>query len=393
MMRKENELYLWCTKCGAILNNQNGFDPDEPFWKCQKCGANLYDPEGIYQGERFEGVFWHCDKCDALLNIQEGFSDLYDYWKCKICSHVNRIAESEIEDFTKQFEVNNEELIKRNYEHKQNVETKKEEKGFCAYCGNRINVGAKFCSSCGKATNNNFCYEQEKTENFSEEKNVSFGDNTEQGDTFPNEQIRKETYDGEIRKCPNCGEVLKSFTLNCPTCGYELRNSNTTNYIHEFTRKLEMATTTEQKDDLIRHFVMPNTKEDIYEFMILAAANLEANSDNSDAWHIKIEQAYQKSRIIFGDSPEFKIIEDIYIKAADNYNKINKKKKIASIGVFFKQHTKGIVLSILGIIAIIMLAIMVVGLSKGNDALLFLFTPIIALGAGIAIAAADWKKK
>lgn len=237
---------------------------------------------------------------------------------------------------------------------------------FCEKCGLKLNDTARFCPRCGSKTR--LMYEQE----FSE---------------------RKQTYDGEIRKCPNCGEILKSFTPNCPTCGYELRNTKTTNYILDFSRKLEAASTSKQKDDLIRHFVMPNTKEDIYEFMILAAANLEANSDNSDAWYIKIEHGYQKSRIIFGDSPEFKIIEDIYTKATDNYNKIKKKKNIASIGMFFKQHTKGIVLSILGIIAIIMLVIMVIGVSKENYSLIILFAPIIALGTGIAIAASDWKKK
>jgi len=27
----------------------------------------------------------------------------------------------------------------------------------------------------------------------------------------------------EIYKCPSCGEILKSYTANCPACGFELR--------------------------------------------------------------------------------------------------------------------------------------------------------------------------
>ena len=164
---------------------------------------------------------------------------------------------------------------------------------FCEKCGLKLNDTARFCPRCGSKTR--LMYEQE----FSE---------------------RKQTYDGEIRKCPNCGEILKSFTPNCPTCGYELRNSKTTNYILDFSRKLEAASTSKQKDDLIRHFVMPNTKEDIYEFMILAAANLEAGGDNTDAWLIKLEQAKQKAKYMFGDSTDIKYINEIYYNATNNYS-------------------------------------------------------------------------
>ena len=200
---------------------------------------------------------------------------------------------------------------------------------FCANCGCSVNEHANFCPRCGATTRKDH---SANTDGFSE---------------------RKVTYDGEIKKCPNCGEVLKSFTPNCPSCGYELRNSRTTNYILEFSKKLEAAATSKQKDDLIRHFVMPNTKEDIYEFMILAASNLETGGDNTDAWLVKLEHAYQKAKYIFGDSLEIKPISNIYNNATKQYSKIKFKQKTKSFGSFLVKHWRGTISTILGIIAII----------------------------------------
>ena len=200
---------------------------------------------------------------------------------------------------------------------------------FCMNCGCTVNEHANFCPRCGVSTRKD-C--STISDGFSE---------------------RKVTYDGEIKKCPNCGEILKSFTPNCPSCGYELRNSRTTNYILEFSKKLEAAATSKQKDDLIRHFVMPNTKEDIYEFMILAASNLETGGDNTDAWLVKLEHAYQKAKYIFGDSLEIKPISNIYNNATKQYSKIKFKQKTKSFGSFLVKHWRGTISTILGIIAII----------------------------------------
>lgn len=200
---------------------------------------------------------------------------------------------------------------------------------FCTNCGCSVNEHANFCPRCGVSIRKDYSI---NSDGFSE---------------------RKVTYDGEIKKCPNCGEILKSFTPNCPSCGYELRNSRTTNYILDFSRKLEAAATSKQKDDLIRHFVMPNTKEDIYEFMILAASNLETGGDNTDAWLVKLEQAYQKAKYIFGDSPEIKPISNIYNNATKRYSKIKFKQKSKSFGTFLVKHWRGVISTILGIIAII----------------------------------------
>ena len=66
-------------------------------------------------------------------------------------------------------------------------------------------------------------------------------------------------------------------------------------------------------------------KEDISEFMILAASNIDMKAYGfnqgtltasqravSDAWMAKFEQAYQKAKLSFGNSPDFININSIY---------------------------------------------------------------------------------
>lgn len=88
-----------CPKCGAILNNQKGFDPEYGAWRCLRCGQMIMD-EDTYNGDLYKGVAWYCDECGALLNKQDGFSDAYYSWNCTECGHENFINEDEIDDDT-----------------------------------------------------------------------------------------------------------------------------------------------------------------------------------------------------------------------------------------------------------------------------------------------------
>lgn len=92
-MSYDQEYY--CPHCGAILNEQPGFDPDNGTWTCTECGQMLMD-EDVYEGDTYEGVAWFCDNCGALLNRQSGFSDSYGSWTCTECGHVNGTTEDDI---------------------------------------------------------------------------------------------------------------------------------------------------------------------------------------------------------------------------------------------------------------------------------------------------------
>ena len=60
-----------------------------------------------------------------------------------------------------------------------------------------IGWGAKFCHACGASTNRHSHPTKERAQEFA----------------------------GRIIKCPNCGEVLESFSACCPACGIELRGT------------------------------------------------------------------------------------------------------------------------------------------------------------------------
>ena len=96
----------FCPKCGAILNDQYGFDPNGGTWRCTECGELLMDDD-VYNGDSFEGVAWYCDNCGALLNRQSGFSDSYGSWTCTECGHRNGTTESDIISEDPEFECPN----------------------------------------------------------------------------------------------------------------------------------------------------------------------------------------------------------------------------------------------------------------------------------------------
>lgn len=92
----------YCPKCGAVLNNQDGFDPNCGTWVCTECGEQLMDDD-IYNNDSFEGVAWYCDKCGALLNRQSGFSDSYGSWTCTECGYTNGTTEDDISEEPAEF--------------------------------------------------------------------------------------------------------------------------------------------------------------------------------------------------------------------------------------------------------------------------------------------------
>lgn len=222
---------------------------------------------------------------------------------------------------------------------------------FCPYCGTKLDDGARFCKNCGEAVSDT----AEQTPKVQQ---------TESPDGNPSE--RKTVYEGYIHKCPNCGEVLDSFAVNCPTCGYEFRGVKGAISVREFAKKLEeieskrptsrfgfkkvlenqntVNETDMKKISLIRSFVIPNTKEDMLEFLILASSNINLQRYNdfdaisesekavSDAWQAKFEQAYEKAKLSFGDTPEFKKIHAIYEKKTGEVEKSKKKRVYFWIG-------------------------------------------------------------
>lgn len=214
---------------------------------------------------------------------------------------------------------------------------------FCSNCGSQVVDGAKFCQKCGAPVASTSAKPQNQ---------------------------RQQEFEGKIYKCPNCGETLRSFVRNCPTCGFELRGVKATNAVREFALKLEaiesrreyekprgifskaanadrISKADEQKINLIQSFSVPNTKEDMLEFMILATSNLDSslygqtdtNNDKArkaiaDAWLSKIKQVYAKAKSSYGNDEDFARIEELYRNCDVELGKQKKKKTFKLVLLF-----------------------------------------------------------
>lgn len=153
-------------------------------------------------------------------------------------------------------------------------------------------------------------------------------------------------------KCPQCGELIDAFVAKCPACGYELRGAPAASALCELMDRLQTLQTYEKGEahkrgifahlwrvtseaedaaaSLIREFPIPNTKEDLMEFLVLAASNVDPDAFNelkkaslspgeamrSRAWMAKLEQAYQKASITMGNERGFARCEEIYNKTS-----------------------------------------------------------------------------
>lgn len=181
---------------------------------------------------------------------------------------------------------------------------------FCTNCGKELSADAKFCSECG------------------EKVNVQSSTQTAQ---------RKTVYDGEVHKCPNCGDIIDAYETVCDSCGFEIRGRKSTSVVHELSLKLESAQDAHRKEELIRTFYIPNTREDIHEYFILALSQVKIGGINTDAWMVKLEQAYQKAELAFPDTQEFEHLKILYKKAQVLNKKNSTLSSIRGIGKHFKS--------------------------------------------------------
>lgn len=160
---------------------------------------------------------------------------------------------------------------------------------FCTNCGQELVDGANFCHACGAS--------------------IPTSD--------ASEAIRRKVYDGTTFPCPSCGESLSAFSLTCPFCGSEVRDRKTSKAMQEFASKLSRANGKEEKAEIIYSFPVPNTKEDIFEFLILASSNIEGQVDESlvNAWSAKLSQVYKKAELSFANEPDFLKVQRLYTQA------------------------------------------------------------------------------
>ena len=181
-------------------------------------------------------------------------------------------------------------------------------------------------------------------------------DNNSKKNTILEDKKKKSENETKTKttKCPNCGASIKSFESQCPFCGSEIRNIEASSNLKDFSIGLEKIISKElpkyhTEDSLlkkvigkdfrndeekaeferkakkekeiasyIKNYPVSNSREDLLEFMILSASNIDLKESMDDiiqkAWIDKMSQIYKKASITMSNSKDFKEIEDIYNK-------------------------------------------------------------------------------
>ncbi len=158
---------------------------------------------------------------------------------------------------------------------------------FCSNCGKPLQDGVKFCANCGAQVGS---IQEPAPES-----------NTE----------RKQTFEGEIKKCPSCGAILPSMSAKCPECGFELRAVKASSTLQKFYQDLKDGDDYEDVET-ITNFPIPNSREDLNEFLVFCGSELTIlpsqdqitgiYDEKRNAWKKKLVQVEMKSKLVFGES-------------------------------------------------------------------------------------------
>lgn len=219
---------------------------------------------------------------------------------------------------------------------------------YCGKCGSYIHDDDLFCTKCGTP-----------------KQNVPSSPSSK----------RVEVKEGPVHKCPGCGGIIDVFGTRCSLCGYEFKSSEKDESVADLKLKLEQINktvkrkqpsnstsianydissvfgsnydeTSSRRASVISSFKIPNDKEEIIAFMLLAASNIKPNYvagnvwgneiSNSNrvkveqnAWYAKLEEAYNKAKIVLRDDPDVIKTDKLYL---DVKNKVLKEQKKHSVG-------------------------------------------------------------
>lgn len=205
----------------------------------------------------------------------------------------------------------------------------------------RDNISKIACSKCGFLSDSKNSYCTKCGEPLTPQNNTDY-------------KTRQIIYEGKNHQCPNCGKKVDSFISYCTSCGFKLQDVNSSMSVKELNKKYEELVSIEDRIHLIKSFSVSNTKEDIKEFIILAASYIDhkayvnnsvsefgvSEKDLIEAWIAKLEQAYQKANWVLSDDEQFKELEKIYMKKKNSIIKAKvkeekKKNRVRNLTIIF----------------------------------------------------------
>lgn len=118
------------------------------------------------------------------------------------------------------------------------------------------------------------------------------------------------------KTCPRCGASVQSMQLTCPECGFEFNNKEANASARELMKLLNSAKDNEKKIEIISNYPIPNTRENLAEFVALCIGNCQISFtdlfgeflgvDKADiciAWRKLSQQVVTKANLMLKDDP------------------------------------------------------------------------------------------
>lgn len=159
----------------------------------------------------------------------------------------------------------------------------------------------------------------------------------------PTSQQQKSKF-GIVEKCPNCGAVVEAGNVRCSDCGYEFRGVEAVSSVQKFSdglneierrhgSKSETSLSlkqitlnslnpffadprTTEISSFIKNFPIPNSKEDLLEFIVFLQPKAELSIYNatpsdriiSNAYETKYNECIRKAQLYFREDPQFQAL-------------------------------------------------------------------------------------
>ena len=148
-----------------------------------------------------------------------------------------------------------------------------------------------------------------------------------------NQSSKKSNKHGEIRKCPNCGATVPVLATICPECKMEFSGIEANSSAQKLAAQIDDIITSLQKQEkdyhaslsfgkrflegfmgeskfnpekrvaqVIKNFPIPNTKSDLFEFIISLQSKINDGNEDydfDDAYKAKLDECVKKAEILF----------------------------------------------------------------------------------------------
>lgn len=159
------------------------------------------------------------------------------------------------------------------------------------------------------------------------------------GRSHESKKLKTKEKVGNIKVCPSCGESVKSFQLNCSSCGHEFRNIDSSNLISEIIKNTSQLSIT-QRIQYVKSINIPKDKDSIISVLLYcynqSISSLETNTENPqltknynrlrEAYRNKFFEIEKLSKIMFDKKEDdlWKEISDMKVEMLNVEQKIDK---------------------------------------------------------------------